>query len=85
MQSAGDYIKYLVNRYIDLYEECEDPQSAEAGNYLAKVEKYAKSVSKTIVFSNNNDIYGNNRYFYYGAEGLLKSVILLVAEFGKNE
>ena len=83
MQSAGDNIMYLVNRYIDMYKACEDKQSPEAISYLAKAEKYAKITSKTIVFSGSNESYGNNQYFYDGAEGLLTSVILLVAEFAK--
>lgn len=85
MQSAGDNIMYLVNRYADMYKECQDKQSAEAVSYLAKAEKYAKITSKTIVFSGGTENYGNNQYFYDGAEGLLTSVILLVAEFAKPE
>lgn len=83
MQSAGDNIMYLVNRYVDRYKACTDRQSAEAVSFLAKAEKYAKITSKTIVFSGGTENYGNNQYFYDGAEGLLTSVILLVAEFAK--
>ena len=85
MQSAGDNIMHLVNKYIDLYKSCEDKKSPEAIGYLAKAEKYAKITSKTIVFSNGNENYGNNQFFYDGAEGLLTSVILLVAEFADRE
>lgn len=81
MYSASDNIMYLVNRYIDLYKACDDKDSAEAISYLAKAEKYAKITARTIVFSSDNETFGNNQYFYDGAEGLLTSVIMLVAEY----
>jgi type IV secretion system protein VirD4 len=48
----------------------------------AKAEKFAKITAKTIVnagMSENN--HGANAYFYESAEGLITSVILLIAEF----
>ena len=54
----------------------------------AKAEKYAKITAKTILNIGGGDShsYGQNAFFYDAAEGLLASVILLLAEFGdKNE
>ena len=54
----------------------------------AKAEKYAKITAKTIINIGGGDSssYGQNAFFYDAAEGLLASVILLLAEFGdKNE
>jgi len=49
----------------------------------AKAEKYAKITAKTIIYSGGFDITaaGQNAFFYDAAEGLLTSVILLIAEF----
>ncbi len=47
----------------------------------AKTEKYAKIIAKTIIFSDGDtSSYGQNSFFYDSAEGLLTSVILIVAE-----
>ena len=54
----------------------------------AKAEKYAKITAKTIINIGGGDStsYGQNAFFYDAAEGLLSSIILLLAEFGdKNE
>ena len=85
MEARKKIIGDLVNKYIDLYKSCPDKQTPEAVSYLAKAEKYAKITSKTIVFSGGTENYGTNQYFYDGAEGLLTSVILLVAEFGEKD
>ena len=45
------------------------------------MEKYAKITAKTIIQAGGETNYGQNAYFYDAAEGLLASVILLVAEF----
>ena len=52
-------------------------------SYKAKAEKYAKITAKTIIYSGGGDAssYGQNAFFYDAAEGLLTSVILLVAEY----
>lgn len=52
----------------------------------AKAEKYAKITAKTIINIGGGDSanYGQNAYFYDAAEGLLSSIILLLAEFGKK-
>ena len=50
--------------------------------HKAKAEKYAKITAKTIISSDgNNSDMGQNAFFYESAEGLLTSVILLIAEF----
>ena len=49
---------------------------------MAKAEKYAKIISKTIILSGMDVAsFGQNAYFYDAAEGLLTATILLVAEF----
>ena len=67
---------YLVNKYMDLY------KAENKLEYKAKSEKFAKISAKTII-SAGGDIsnMGQNAFFYEAAEGLLTSVILLVAEF----
>ena len=48
----------------------------------AKAEKYAKILAKTIVNPDGDDSNrGQNAFFYDAAEGLLTSVILMLAEF----
>ena len=81
--SDENNILHLVNKYMDLYLEDKSNLSAKA-----KAEKYAKITAKTIINIGGGDShsYGQNAFFYYAAEGLLASVILLLAEFGeKNE
>ncbi|MCM1061521.1 MAG: type IV secretory system conjugative DNA transfer family protein [Eubacterium sp.] len=75
-RSSGYNMLYLVNKYMDLYkEDCKL-------EYKAKAEKFAKITAKTII-SADGDVasMGQNAFFYESAEGLLTSVILLVAEF----
>ncbi len=75
-QSNGYNMLYLVNKYMDLY------KSTNRMEHEAKAEKYAKITAKTIISSDgNNSDMGQNAFFYESAEGLLTSVILLVAEF----
>ena len=71
----------MVNKYMDLYRE------SKLLSHKAKAEKYAKITSKTIIYSGEGDAssYGQNAFFYDAAEGLLTSVILLVAEYCKPE
>ena len=47
----------------------------------AKAEKYAKILAKSIVSPEGNSDHGQNAFFYDAAEGLLSSVVLLLAEF----
>ncbi|NCB42237.1 MAG: type IV secretory system conjugative DNA transfer family protein [Clostridia bacterium] len=76
-KSDGNNMLHLVNRYMDLYLANLENISAKA-----KAEKYAKIISKTIInASGDSSSYGQNAFFYDAAEGLLISVILLIAEF----
>lgn len=77
-RSDGDNILSMVNKYMDAW-------LAEPENLAlkAKAEKYAKITAKTIICSSGEDAssYGQNAFFYDSAEGLLTSVILLLAEY----
>ena len=77
-RSDGDNILTLVNKYMDEY--LAHPENLAA---KAKAEKYAKITAKTIICSDGAEAssYGQNAFFYDAAEGLLASVILLIAEF----
>jgi len=72
---------YLVNKYMDKYNETKNLSDK------AKAEKYAKITAKTIVYSGGADSasMGQNAFFYDAAEGLLASVILLIAEYCEYE
>lgn len=74
-RSDGYNLMTLINHCMD---------AAQATGSLAaraKAEKYAKILAKTIVSPNGDTDYGQNAYFYDAAEGLLTSVVLLLAEF----
>ena len=77
-RSDGNNLLHLVNRYMDLY-----LANSENLAYKARAEKYAKITAKTIINSGGFDVAsaGQNAYFYDAAEGLLTSVILLIAEY----
>ncbi len=77
-RSDGNNLLHLVNRYMDAY--LADPQNL---SYKARAEKYAKITAKTIINSGGFDtaMAGQNAFFYDAAEGLLTSVILLIAEY----
>ena len=82
-RSDENNILHLVNKYMDEYLADKSNLSAKA-----KAEKYAKITAKTIINigGGESSSYGQNAFFYDAAEGLLASVILLLAEFGdKNE
>ena len=67
----------LVNQYVDI--SVKDPRNIAA---KAKAEKYAKILAKTIISPDGDSSNrGQNAFFYDAAEGLLTSVILLLAEF----
>lgn len=74
-RSDGFNLMTLINRYMDASKEDETDIAARA-----KAEKYAKILAKTIVNPEGGD-HGQNAFFYDAAEGLLTSVILLLAEF----
>ncbi|BAL01436.1 hypothetical protein OBV_42370 [Oscillibacter valericigenes Sjm18-20] len=77
-RSDGNNLLHLVNRYMDLY--LKNPENLA---YKARAEKYAKITAKTIINSGGFDVSsaGQNAFFYDAAEGLLTSVILLIAEY----
>lgn len=77
-RSDGDNILAMVNKYMDAW--LADPENL---SLKAKAEKYAKITAKTIICSSGEDAssYGQNAFFYDSAEGLLTSVILLLAEY----
>lgn len=75
--SDGNNFLSLVNQYVDIF--VKDPENIAA---KAKAEKYAKILAKTIISPDGDSSNrGQNAYFYDSAEGLLASVILLLAEF----
>ncbi len=75
-RSSGYNMLYLVNKYMDLY------KAENKLEYKAKAEKFAKITAKTIISADGDtSAMGQNAFFYESAEGLLTSVILLVAEF----
>lgn len=82
-RSDENNMLHLVNKYMDVYLKDKKDLSAKA-----KAEKYAKITAKTIISIGGADssAMGQNAFFYDAAEGLLASLILLIAEFGeKNE
>ena len=80
-RSDGNNLLYLINKYMDIYKA--DPKNLPA---KAKAEKYAKILSKTLInTTGDSSQYGQNAYFYDAAEGLLTSMLLLVAEYLPTE
>ena len=76
-RSDGSNLLTLINRYMDIAREHPDNLAARA-----KAEKYAKILAKTIVNPGGDEQdRGQNAFFYDAAEGLLTSVILLLAEY----
>lgn len=82
-RSDENNMLHLVNKYMNIYKS--DKSNLQA---KAKAEKYAKITAKTIINIGGGDYssMGQNAFFYDASEGLLASLILLIAEFGeKNE
>ena len=80
-RSDGNNLLHLINKYMDIYKA--DPNDLVA---KAKAEKYAKILSKTLInTTGDSSQYGQNAYFYDAAEGLLTSMLLLVAEYLPTE
>ncbi|WP_089608635.1 type IV secretory system conjugative DNA transfer family protein [Dehalobacterium formicoaceticum] len=76
-RSNGNNLLTLINRYMDICRR--EPNNLAA---RAKAEKYAKILAKTIVNPEGDaSSYGQNAFFYDAAEGLLTSVVLLLAEY----
>lgn len=78
LYSDGNNMLHMVNKYMDLYKKDRTNLSLKA-----TAEKHAKIIAKTIIFSDGESAssYGQNSFFYDSAEGLLTSVILIIAEF----
>ena len=74
--SDGFNFMTLVNYYMDRAKR--DPNDLTA---KAKAENYAKILAKTIVSPEGSSQYGDNAFFYESAEGVLASVVMLLAEF----
>lgn len=74
-RSDGYNLLTLINHYMD------ETRATGGLAARAKAEKYAKILAKTIVSPGGDTDYGQNAYFYDAAEGLLTSVVLLLAEF----
>ena len=74
--SDGFNFMTLVNYYMDRAKR--DPNDLTA---KAKAENYAKILAKTIVSPDGSSQYGDNAFFYESAEGVLASVVMLLAEF----
>ena len=75
-RSDGANMLHLISKYADRYHANPDDLRARA-----KMEKYAKICAKTIIQAGGETNYGQNAYFYDAAEGLLASVMMLIAEF----
>ena len=75
-RSDGSNLLTLINHYMDITRKHPDNLAARA-----KAEKYAKILAKSIVSPEGNSDHGQNAFFYDAAEGLLSSVVLLLAEF----
>ena len=75
-RSDGANMLHLISKYADQYHAHPDDLRARA-----KMEKYAKICAKTIIQAGGEQNYGQNAYFYDAAEGLLASVMMLIAEF----
>jgi len=75
-KSDGANMLSLISKYADAYHK--DPENLKA---KAKMEKYAKICAKTIIQAGGESNYGQNAFFYDAAEGLLASLIMLIAEF----
>ena len=83
-KSHGNNLLHLVNKYMDLYKKSV-AEGQEDISYIAKSEKYAKIIAKTIILNGMDGAnFGQNAFFYDAAEGLLTSSILLVSEFSEE-
>lgn len=81
LQSDSWNMMNLVNQYMDSY-----LSNNNRIQDLAKAEKYAKIIAKTIIYSDGTTTnYGQNQFFYDAAEGLLASVILIVAQYAEKK
>ena len=74
-RSDGYNLMTLINHYMDKARASSDISAR------ARAEKYIKILAKTGGAPKGSEGGGQNAYFYEAAEGLLTSVILLLAEF----
>ena len=77
-RSDGANLMTLINHYMDLARNQEDNSSCKA-----RAENYAKILAKTLINNGSSEPpqYGQNAYFYEAAEGVLASILLLLAEY----
>ena len=77
-RSDGANLMTLINHYMDLARKQEDNSSCKA-----RAENYAKILAKTLINNGSSEPpqYGQNAYFYEAAEGVLASILLLLAEY----
>lgn len=78
-RSDSNNLLNLINKYMDIHKDDHSNLAAKA-----KAEKYAKILAKTLINTGDGN-YGQNQFFYDSAEGLLTSILLLVAEFITDE
>lgn len=70
----------LINLYIDIWRN--DPKRIDCHS---RAERYAKTLANSIIHTKGFDGGGQNAYFYDASEGLITSIILLVAQYCKPE
>ena len=77
-RSDGANLMTLINHYMDLARNQEDNSSCKA-----RAENYAKILAKTLINNGSSEPpqYGQNAYYYEAAEGVLASILLLLAEY----
>ena len=80
MKSDSYNYMQLINLYIDMWRD--DPKRVD---YHSRAERYAKALANSIVHTKGFDGGGQNSYFYDSSEGLITSIILLVAQDCKPE
>lgn len=80
MKSDSYNYMQLINLYIDMWRD--DPKRVD---YHSRAERYAKALANSIVHTKGFDGGGQNSYFYDSSEGLITSIILLVAQYCKPE
>ena len=79
-RSDGANMLHLISKYAD---QCKtNPKDLRV---RSKMEKYAKICAKTVIQAGGDGDRGQNAYFYDAAEGLLASLLMLVAEFCSPE
>ncbi len=77
-RSDGSNLMTLINRYMDL-----SRRAPKELGHKARAENYAKILAKTLIANGGDGTaqYGQNAYFYEAAEGVLSSILLLLAEY----